>query len=59
MGLQPAKQTIRLAIPGLNDLHTRTAAEIAEVLTVALRSQKNVVEIKYVVGQYIELTYVP
>ena len=48
--------TVRVAVPGIQNLHTRSTEEIAEVLSNVMRSQSNVVEIKYVLGKYIELT---
>jgi hypothetical protein len=53
--LIPEKATVRIAVPGIKTLHTRSTEEIAEVLTNVIKSQSNVIEIKYVLGEYIEL----
>jgi len=52
----PEQTTVKVAVPGIQSLHTRSTEEIAEVLSNVMRSQSNVVEIKYVLGKYIELT---
>lgn len=52
----PEQTTTKIAVPGIRSLHTRPTEEIAEVLSNVLRSKSNVVEIRYVLGEYIELT---
>ena len=52
----PEQTTTRIVVPGIHSLHTKSTEEIAEVLSNVIRSQTNVVEIKYVIGKYIELT---
>jgi len=52
----PEQTTVKVAVPGVQQLHTKSTEEIAEVLSNVLRSRSNVVEIKYVLGEYIELT---
>ena len=52
----PEQTTTRIAVPGIQSLHTKPTEQIAEVLSNVLRSHSNVVEIKYVLGKYIELT---
>ena len=52
----PEQTTVKVAVPGIQSLHTRSTEEIAEVLSNVMRSQSNVVEVRYVLGKYIELT---
>lgn len=52
----PEQTTVKVAVPGIQLLHTKSTEEIAEVLSNVIRSRSNVVEIKYVLGEYIELT---
>lgn len=58
-GYQEKYETRKVIVPGIESLHTKSATEIAEVLSMVLRSQKNIVEFTYKVGQYIELSYEP
>ena len=52
----PEQTTVKVAVPGIQSLHTKSTEEIAEVLSNVIRSRSNVVEVKYVLGEYIELT---
>tara|TARA_B100001765_G_C19295806_1_gene246477 strand:- start:243 stop:470 length:228 start_codon:yes stop_codon:yes gene_type:complete len=52
----PEQATKKIVVPGIQSLHMKSTEEIAEVLSNVLRSQSNVVEIRYVLGEYIELT---
>jgi hypothetical protein len=52
----PEQTTVKVAVPGIQSLHTRSTEEIAEVLSNVMKSQSNVVEVRYVLGKYIELT---
>ena len=52
----PEQTTVKVAVPGIQNLHNKTVEEIAEVLSNVIRSHSNVVEIKYVLGEHIELT---
>jgi len=52
----PEQTTIRVVVPGIQSLHTKSSEEIADVLSNVLRSRSNVIEIKYVLGKHIELT---
>ena len=52
----PEQTTVKVAVPGIQNLHTKSTEEIAEVLSNVMRSRNNVVEVKYVLGKYIELT---
>ena len=47
---------VRKRLPGLKTLHNRPIAEIAAAITNVLKSERNVVEFRYVLGEYIELT---
>lgn len=49
-------ETFDLRIPGVKDLHLRSIEEIAEVLAIALKSQSNLLELRYKVGESIEVT---
>jgi hypothetical protein len=55
-GYTPEQTTIKVAVPGIQNLHTKSTEEIAEVLSNVMRSRSNVTAIKYVLGKYIELT---
>ncbi len=52
----PEQTTVKVAVPGIQSLHTRSTEEIAEVLSNVMKSQSNVIEVRYVLGKYIELT---
>lgn len=52
----PDTETFDLRIPGVDTLHKKTTEEIAEVLAIALKSQNNLLELKYTVGKSIEVT---
>ena len=45
----------RLKLPGIANLHTKPSEDIALVLTNVFRSQPNIKELRWVVGEYIEL----
>jgi hypothetical protein len=50
--------TEKLRLPGIETLHLRTREEVAEVFAnVVLRARKDMMEVKWVLGQYIEITY--
>ncbi|MAG39527.1 hypothetical protein CMI41_00985 [Candidatus Pacearchaeota archaeon] len=51
----PEQTTIKVAVPGIKNLHLKSSEEIALTLSNIMRSQSNVTEIRYVLGQYIEL----
>lgn len=55
-GFQPKTVTTKVVVPGIDSLHNKTAAEIAEVLTLVIKSQNGIKEFKYVLGEYIEIT---
>jgi len=58
-GYKEKYEVRKVVVPGIESLHTKSATEIAETLSLVLRSQKNVREVRYIVGEYIELTYEP
>ena len=51
----PEQTTTKVVVPGIQSLHTRSTEEIADVLSNIIRSRSNVIEIRYVLGQYVEL----
>jgi hypothetical protein len=55
-GFREEVTTDRLRLPGIEGLHLRPVDEIAETLAVALKARPNVREVRYVIGEYIELT---
>ena len=57
MGYKPTLQKEQIAFPGIKLLHERPTAEIAEALALALKSRGNVIELRYKVGEFIELTF--
>lgn len=56
MGIAPAETVERIHLPGINALHVKTKEEIAEALSNVLKSRNNIKALRYVVGEYIELT---
>jgi len=52
----PEQTTVKVAVPGIKNLHMKSVEEIADTLSNVIRSQNNVTEIRYVLGEYIELT---
>ena len=46
----------RIAIPGIENLHLRSAREIAEVLANIIKSRASITSLKYEVGSHIEVT---
>lgn len=56
-GFKEKLEKRKVVVPGLNILHTKPVEDIAEVLALVMKSQNNIVELKYVLGEYIELTY--
>jgi hypothetical protein len=57
MEVKPQLTSVKLKLPGITTLHTKSFPEVAETLVNALKSQANVTEVRYVIGEYIELTY--
>ncbi len=55
-GFQAKEVTRKITMPGLEQLHNKTTKEIAEVLAIAIKSEPNVIEIRYRLGKFIELT---
>lgn len=53
--LEPTEKTHQVRIPGIEQLHTKPVEEIAEVIAMVLKSQPNIVEVRYKVGNCIEL----
>lgn len=46
----------RLAMPGIKTLHLRPLPEIAASLAAVLKSQPDIVEMRYVKGEFVEVT---
>ena len=55
-GYQPREVTRKISVPGLESLHQKPTIEIAEMLALVLRSEPNIIELRYRVGEFIELT---
>jgi len=53
----PIIEKEKLRIPGIKTLHTEPAQHIAEVLAMVIRSRAHILELNWVLGDYIELTY--
>lgn len=49
----------RNKLPGIKNLHNKSIENIAAVLMTVLKSQPNIKEVRWVVGEYIELTSDP
>jgi len=58
-GFQPEYVERKVAIPGLQNLHEKPVQEIAEVIANVLRTERNVVEFHYVLGESITLIVRP
>jgi len=58
-GFQPETVVRKVTVPGMKTLHERTTREIAEVLANVLRSEQNIIELRYVLGDCIELVTRP
>ena len=56
MGFKATQVTERVVIPGLQSLHNKTAEEIGAALALILKARSNVIEVKYRLGEFIELT---
>lgn len=56
-GFKEKLETRKVMIPGLNILHTKPVEDIAEVLALVIKSQNNIVELRYKIGDCIELVY--
>lgn len=56
---QPETVTEKIHVPGIEKLHDLSASEIAEVITNVLRARPNIVAVKYVLGEYFEVTTRP
>ena len=59
MGYRPKETTRKINLPGLQSLHLKSGVEIAEALALVLKAESNIVEIKYRLGEYIEVTTQP
>lgn len=53
---EPKTVIERLELPGIKTLHENPVADLAQVMAVIFKSRKNILEMKYVVGKYVELT---
>lgn len=56
-GFKEKYETRKVVVPGINMLHTKKVEEIAEVLALIMKSQNNIVELRYKLGEHIELVY--
>jgi hypothetical protein len=56
LGTKPATVTDKIIIPGIDILHTRPTDEMIEILVNVMKSRSNIIEFKYVIGKYIEIT---
>lgn len=56
MGYQATEETRYVKLPGIEQLHTKSVAEIAEVLANVLKSEARISKLTWEVGKGIELT---
>lgn len=55
---EPRVITERLQLPGVEVLHGRPREEVASILAnVVLKAKKDMIEIRWVLGEFIEITY--
>jgi len=59
LGYQPEYTTREIAIPGIENLHERSAKEIGLVLANVLRTEPNIVKLEWEIGKPIRLTTRP
>lgn len=55
-GYQPVEVVKKVRIPGIEQLHTKPLAEVAEALSIVLKSHSNVTQFTWKLGSHIELT---
>ena len=55
MGFKPEVVQEKIVFPGIKQLHEKPTAEIAEALAMALKSRSGIIELRYKVGEYIEV----
>lgn len=53
---QPKVTQEVLRLPGINTLHQKSKEEIAETLTMVLKSRANIIGLNWIVGEKIVLT---
>ena len=53
---QPRVSKEKIRLPGIETLHLKSKEEIAEVLTMVLKSRTNIVGLNWVLGSHIEVT---
>lgn len=53
---KPETVVERVSMPGINELHLKHFDEIAECLTTIVKSRDNIVQMRWVIGDRIELT---
>jgi hypothetical protein len=56
LGNRPEVVVERVSMPGIEELHLKHFDEIAECLTTIVKSRDNIVQLKWVIGEKIELT---
>jgi hypothetical protein len=57
LATEPKVITEKLKMPGIETLHQKRVEEIAETLAIVLKSKAKILEMKYRVGEYLEVTY--
>ena len=51
----PEMITERLRLPNIKELHLQTTEDIAATLAMVIKARSNIVELRYKLGEYIEL----
>lgn len=55
-GYKPQELTRKVLLPGIEQLHTKSIQEIAEVLANVLRMERSITKFTWEIGKHIELT---
>ena len=55
-GYEPQQEIRKILLPGIEQLHKKSIEEIAGCLANVLRMDTGITELRWIVGEYIELT---
>lgn len=55
-GFKPKEEIVKVGLPGIEQLHTKSTDEIAEILAVILKSERGIQRLNWEIGKGIDLT---
>lgn len=55
-GFKPREEIVKVGLPGIEQLHTKSTDEIAEILAVILKSERGIQRLNWEIGKGIDLT---